>query len=337
MKDPENGASSSIDDRYVSEIEDIRMALWYFHIHCLLFHQKPTSEHGEVSFPSVYSQRKYLDTLLHVQDYHFMDRFYSVYRDLSCFLAELYEQNWVLSFRDVYRNHVDRSTALSQGESRSEDDWPYEDHSYSGYYPGTTAPFYIADGGFWSDSVLTQQVHEDFFMYVDYHTSLGVPFLARMYRRNLDPSFWNFPAEKSFTTVFFPQAYDKLALNYPIPRGSRCDLEYALLPSENGSKGYRLHLMVPSASDGYLFESDELLFTDGDFKPPHLGNLTWDPKPETVGEPSNAEISNNIQESITSEAPGTSKGSTLCKDQTIWKSLRSGLLTERSEGGAVIG
>lgn len=182
-----------------------------------------------------------------------------------------------MRFKDVYINHVNRSKALIEGQQWSKQEWPYSEFNYVIFSPDKTDPLNYAEDGYWSDSIIAYDTYGDFFKYVDYHMSLGVHFLARMYRRSLDVNFSDYPEQHFWTKSFFPQAYDKLHESQTQIRDTCGDQLYLLEPytCEAGRKCFVLYLTVPSPGGDYLVKSDNCLFTDPDFEPPHLGNFAF--------------------------------------------------------------
>ena len=312
VEDPEDGASSFTESSWSSEVDEIYTALWYFHLYCILFHRRPNTEHGEVEFPSITSQYKFIHILKQKEEREVMDRFRSVYKDLSSFLAKSYKHIWTLSFKDVYMNHVNRSNTLKEEKQWPKEDWPYSKFNYCIYSPHKTDPLESADDGFWSDPIVAYDTYGDFFKYVDYHMSMGVPFLARMYRLSLDPHFFDFPEQTFWTESFFPQAYDKLHGGYAQIRDT-CDSQlYLLQPCtcEAESRGYVLYLTVPSTGGEYLVKSSDCLFTDTDFEPPHLGNLKFVKKSTDGEEPKETAMSED--EDTTSDADNSTETNRCC-------------------------
>ena len=289
VEDPENGASSSTESSCYSEQDEFCTVLWYYQLYCVLFYRRPKTEYGEVQFPSIRSQFNFIHIYEQEEELEIRFRFLSVYKDLSSFLAKLYEHNWALSFKDVYINHVNRSKALVEGKQWSKEDWPYSAFNYVIHSPEKTDPLTSADDGFWSDSIVAYDTYGHFFSYVDYHMSLGVPFLARMYRLSLEPNFSDFPEQTFWTKSFFPQAYDKLHGGYAQIRDKCGDQLYLLDPCtcEAHCKGFVIYLEVPSTGGEHLVKSEDCLFTDTDFEPPHLGNLEFVEKCADDKEPKN--------------------------------------------------
>lgn len=251
-------------------------ALWIYQLHCELFHPPGNAVSRDVLFPSVKTQRLYLGTIKEMYDHEFMVCLRNVYRDLSSFLAGLFRNCWPEEFCKVYMKHSQRFDTLCQGELYSKHDWPYGKFKYIIYPPAGSpeAPRVDSIGSFWSNKEVVYDTQGEFFKYIDYQMSMGLPYVARMYRKDLASGFTAWEAQHYRTNSFFTEAFNNVGRCYATLRDTAKGLGFMLEPVEEGAKGFHLTMTVPSSVDDYFVRSKEPIFTDGEFTPLYLGNLT---------------------------------------------------------------
>lgn len=306
---------------------NIWKALWIYQLYCELFHRPGNAVSPDVLFPSVEAQRKYLRVIRGDYDYRFLYCLCSVYRDLSSFLAGLFHDCWPEEFCKVYKNHSQRSDALCQGKTFPEKDWPYSNFAYIIHSPGVSPEVEKAhedpSSSFWSSKKVVWDTHGEFFKYIDYQMSIGLPYIAHMYRMNLANDFSAWEAQNYRTDSFFPQAYDAFGVGHATLRITARNQGFILEPVEEGAKGYHLTITVPTSGDDYFARSKEPIFTDGDFTPLHMGNLMRldgrieeDATEETAGDGTNEETSTKEH---SHETPNKNLGQT---EVGWWSSLR---------------
>lgn len=242
VDDPEIGAGLQPNGRWESEIDEIRDVLWIYQLYCVIFRETGVTESGEALFPSIGLQERFFSYMEKdlIDENEVLGRLYNVYTDLSSFLGELYEQNYVRSFAGVYKNRPE------QEEEVVEKPWKI-----------TCPPPSVAD-----------TTHNHFYRFVEYQMSLGLPFLVDIYRRSLETTHWeDLPVQKLWTQSFLSKASS--IWFFPGTGGS-----FELTPVEDGKKGYRLELVVRSSSDDYKLDFLDPIFTEAEFKPTDMGDLT---------------------------------------------------------------
>ena len=294
---------TGIDNPEMCDINSANVwtALWIYQLYCELFHRPGNAGSPDVLFPSVEAQRKYLRIIRDEYQLAFLYCLCSVYRDLSSFLAGLFHDCWPEEFCKVYKNHSQRSDLLCQGETFAEEDWSYSNFAYiihsPGVYPEVQEAHENASSSFWSSKQVVYDTHGEFFKYIDYQMSIGLPYLGHMYRMSLADDFSAWEAQDYRTDSFFPQAYDAFGMGHATLRITAKNQGFRLEPVEEGAKGYHLTITVPTSGDDYFARSKEPIFTDGDFTPLRMGNLRrldpGDGEEETAGEWTNEEISVN--------------------------------------------
>ena len=121
VDDPAAGASASKEGRRVSENEEIRQALWIYHLHCVLFRPPHDSIFGDIEgeTPLIRAQRYYFFRVDKNSTCELVQRLGGVCQDISDFLVKLYGKNWAMRFETVYEDHSERLLILSEGKSLS--------------------------------------------------------------------------------------------------------------------------------------------------------------------------------------------------------------------------
>ncbi|CAF9906054.1 MAG: hypothetical protein HETSPECPRED_006038 [Heterodermia speciosa] len=261
IRHPRAGAKSSMGGRWFSKKEEMKRVLWVYQLYCTIYHRSGSTGCGEVLFPSKKSQLKYIRLVEEQESPKFMKRLVSIYRDLSSFLAKLYENDWTRIFYDNYRYYSSFSQSLREGFPMT---------GYEFVHPGYSTQ--IVGPEFLSDRKVVHDTHCDFYQYIDYQMSKGLPHLAQMYLLSLK-SKPLYPVQRYCTDSFFTNAFYRRSSGRPDLSGSTPTKGYLLEPLEEGKKGYRLSLTVPSTRGDYLLRVAKPLFADEDFKPTHLGGL----------------------------------------------------------------
>lgn len=247
VDDPELGAGLEPNNRWDAEIDEIRTVLWIYQLYCVLFRETGTTESGEALFPSKHVQEVFLWNIEKdaTDGNDVMCRLYGVYDDLSSFLGELYEQNYARCFAEAYKNRPEQKE--EQEEADRKPWWKM---------PPRPPPSVVCD------------TRHNFHGFVEYQMSLGLPFLVDIYRRSLETTRWqDLPAQKLWTQSFFSRARNRCTY-------WDTDGGFELTPVEEGTKGYRLELVVPSGSGDYKLEFLDPVFTEPDFKPTDMGDLS---------------------------------------------------------------
>ena len=243
----------------------MRRLLWVYQLHCTLYHRSGTAGNGGVIFPSTGSQLKYIQLVKEQESDTFMEGLVNIYRDLSSFLAKLYEKNWPRVFCDNFKYYSNLSEDSLNGRPITRYRLNLTDSSRQ-----------IAAPDFWSDRKVVQDTHNDFYQYIDYQMSKGLPHLARMYRLSLKVKPSKYPAQKYWTNSFFTKAMNRLPYGNPDLCAWTPSKSYLLEPLKGGKRGekdYRLSMTVPSSSGTYLIRTVKPLFPDEEIKPTHLGSL----------------------------------------------------------------
>ena len=251
-----------VKERWFSKKEDLRRVLWAYQLHCTLFHRAGTAGQGEVLFPSTNSQMKYTKIVEKQETYVFMKRLVSIYRDLSSFLAMIYKEDWGEIFSDNFKYYTTFSQDLREGKPMSR----YR-FAHSGY------SLHIVGPEFWSDQKVVHDTHCDFYQYINYQMSKGLPHLAKMYRLYLTTERSNYPVQKYWTDSFFTNAFSTHSCGSPALHTPMRSKGYLLEPLGEGEKGYQLSITVPSTHGNYVLRVSKPLFADEEFKPTHLGSL----------------------------------------------------------------
>ena len=260
---------SSILGHWFCDKKEVRRLLWVYQLHCTLYHRPGTAGKGGVIFPSTESQLKYMKLVKEQESDTFMKGLVNIYRDLSSFLGKLYEKNWPKIFCENFEYYSKLSQDSLDGKPLTR-------------YKLTFPERYI-DPEFWSDRKVVQDTHCDFYQYVDYQMSRGLPHLARMYRLSLKVKPSQYPVQKYWTNSFFTKAFNHLDYGNPDLCGWTPSKSYLLEPlkdekkggKKGGKNGYRLSMTVPSSSGAYLIRTVKPLFVDEELKPNHLGSLEY--------------------------------------------------------------
>ena len=263
IRAPSIGAKAWIDGRWFSQKGDMRRVLWVYQLFCTLYHRPGTTGQGAVHFPSMNSQMKYVKAFGERETPMFLIKLVNIYRDLSSFLAKIYEENWARIFDENYRYY----TKFSQ-DLREELPMTTYHIVYPGYGMNIVAPEY------WSHRKVVHNTHCDFYRYIDYEMSKGLPHLAHMYRLSLESDLPDYPVQKYWTDSFFTNTFRERTYGQPELCCSTWCKGYFLEPPEEGKNGYRLFITVPSTKGDYLFRAAEPLFVDEEFQPTHLGSLS---------------------------------------------------------------
>ena len=262
IRHPNAGANTRLPNHLFSKKEEMKRVLWVYQLYCTLYHRPGTAGYGEVLFPSKDSQFKYIRMVSEQESDIFMKQLVHVYRDLSSFLGKLYEDDWARPFYVNYKYYSMLSQDLQDGR-------PMTRYRFFGprYDRKTTGP------EFWSDRDVIHDTQCDFYRYIGYQMSKGLPHLAQMYRLSLKPGPKDYPVQKYWTDSFFTAAFSTLDYGRPeiwiTPRFKGFLLE----PLEEGKKGYKLSITAPSSRGHYVLQVAEPLFADEEFKPAHLGSL----------------------------------------------------------------
>ncbi|KAL8786480.1 MAG: hypothetical protein Q9195_008185 [Heterodermia aff. obscurata] len=267
---------------WFSKKEEMKRVLWTYQLYCTLYHRSGTNGYGKVLFPSDMSQLKYIRILERQETDTFMRRLVSIYRDSSSFLAELHKEDWPRIFHDNYKYYSSFSQNLREGLPITGRQFVHR-----GFATEIVGP------EFWSDEKVVHDTHCDFYQYIGYEMSKGLPHLAQMYRLSLESKPSDYPVQKYWTNSFFTSAFKYFEYGEPDLCDSTQIKSYLLEPLEEGKNGYRLSIIVPATKGDYLVRGAKPLFVDEEFKPTHLGNLT------KKGDPGRG---NTIRESLTSKS-----------------------------------
>ena len=146
-------------------------------------------------------------------------------------------------------------------------------------YKGKEIYFGDRTKDFWSDSLLMIDTYTEFYKYIDYQMMISPPYIAQIRRLSLGPTEPDLPPQVPWTTSFYPPTASPLdmgpmtTLNHSLQ--DPCE-DFRLTPIEAGSKGHELSLMFADWREeyGFVIKPSEFVFTDGYFKPTHMGGPT---------------------------------------------------------------